>query len=393
MAQKFTKEATSTEFFAEDRRSSHTEDVLHIKEQRQKEETVVFGQGSYVDGVYIAPPAPIDGVLSEDKPLKDEENVQSSYYDLLRHRFLLLRSTLRCSPPADAIAALGHDRPITLPYHIKEARTSWRWILFTADPHVVQLACMDMDSVIGVLKIVGQVMSESLRSEEVTLVRRIGAWAWGLLGKCREIGQLSSEEVAELRILGKRAVKIMEKMNKAASLAHVEGDDGSVSGSEEEVDVKMVKPADQPAGQNAENIHEPSKAQQSGAIDGATLDEVSSRTAPPVEQYSPMEVDEEQDLELAKYRLQARLSASLEAEEEKEQATASRRRNTSSPESGECTGEDGEDQNEIEEDDAQSKNGPETRDKQVRATLDMIITIVGEFYGQRDLLKQRDVWI
>jgi hypothetical protein len=31
-------------------------------------------------------------------------------------------------------------------------------------------------------------------------------------------------------------------------------------------------------------------------------------------------------------------------------------------------------------------------DQQVRTTLDVILTIVGEFYGQRDLLDFRDIW-
>lgn len=30
---------------------------------------------------------------------------------------------------------------------------------------------------------------------------------------------------------------------------------------------------------------------------------------------------------------------------------------------------------------------------QTRAMLDMIITVVGEYFGQRDLLKEREVWI
>jgi hypothetical protein len=30
--------------------------------------------------------------------------------------------------------------------------------------------------------------------------------------------------------------------------------------------------------------------------------------------------------------------------------------------------------------------------KQTRALLDMVITVVGEFYGQRDLLEAREIW-
>jgi hypothetical protein len=41
-------------------------------------------------------------------------------------------------------------------------------------------------------------------------------------------------------------------------------------------------------------------------------------------------------------------------------------------------------------DSAQSVN--EALFKQTRSLLDMVITVVGEFYGQRDLLEAREIW-
>ena len=43
-------------------------------------------------------------------------------------------------------------------------------------------------------------------------------------------------------------------------------------------------------------------------------------------------------------------------------------------------------------DDENDAGGAGAAIKQTRAMLDMIITIVGEYYGQRDLLTAREIW-
>ena len=40
----------------------------------------------------------------------------------------------------------------------------------------------------------------------------VEAWIWGLLGKCREVGQMGSEEVGVVRNLGKRAVWLIRRI-------------------------------------------------------------------------------------------------------------------------------------------------------------------------------------
>jgi hypothetical protein len=249
---------------------------------------------------------------------------------------------------------------------------------------------MGMDSVFGVLKIMGRVMSESLRSEEDTQVRRIGAWAWGLLGKCREVGQLSSEEVGELRMLGKRAANILMKMNRTVNhVDHADQVDSDLDS--EESPVKETESTDQVADKVLEDDYTSPSGQQTSAIDDVTDGMQSSNTIPTIEQPKSRETQDVQDLEAAKARLQARLNASQEPEEADQKLT-NRRRNTSSPEDGECSEGDDEEENGKVDGEVRLENDPGSRNKQTRATLDMIITIVGEFYGQRDLLVQRDVW-
>lgn len=261
---------------------------------------------------------------------------QISYYNLLRHRFRLLRSTLRCTPPATAIAALDETHPISLPRNNDTARKEWRRLLLAVDPQMVQLACMDSSSVLGVLGILARNLSENVRSGSTECVRRIGAWSWGLLGKCREIGELATEDVGVIRDLGKRAVKISQKVR------------------EEEHSRSMAEDASEwEIGEDEQ-------------LEDAALQEETGQEAPPQVPVpdggdSDMSdvADQSDELEAAKARLQVQLQDKVESE---------------------MTGE-------TKEEDAEGDLAQQTR-----AMLDMIITVVGELFGQRDLLDAREVW-
>ncbi|PWY91051.1 hypothetical protein BO70DRAFT_368226 [Aspergillus heteromorphus CBS 117.55] len=177
-------------------------------------------EGVIIDGVFFVPPPKKPSTAnttanSTTQPTQQPPSyppAQNSYYTLLHHRFILLRSILKCTPPSEAIAALDDSHPISLPRHARNARKEWRRLVLAVEPQTVQLACMDLESVLAVLGVVARLMSENVRSGDAERVRRIGAWAWGLLGKCREVGMLGTEEVGEIRDLGKRAVKILGKM-------------------------------------------------------------------------------------------------------------------------------------------------------------------------------------
>lgn len=292
-------------------------------------------EGTYFDGVYIAPPlrttettAQASNTPSAETPYPD---AQLNYYNLLHHRFLLLRSIMKCTPPPSAIAALDDSHPISLPRHSKMACKEWRRLVLAVDPQMVQLACMDMDSVLGVLGIMARLMSENVRSGDAERVRRIGAWAWGLLGKCREVGQLGTEEVGGIRDLGKRAVKILYKMKEDESRSRV-------TAAQDESD-------DDKDEQQAEDCDASDGANEAHANDHAEMAEAPDQDMP-------------DELEAAKARLQANIQ-----------------------------GEDKQIQSGTEE---STDDGDVIA--QTRAMLDMIITVVGEYYGQRDLLKEREVW-
>ncbi|KAL4781504.1 hypothetical protein BJX76DRAFT_335377 [Aspergillus varians] len=323
-----------------------TVDIKSTETQTQQEETLKeeepnavkrVPEGVYSDGVYVG--------LAAVKPVADRtiSDAQASYYNLLHHRFLLLRSILKCTPPPEAISMLDDSHPISFPRSSKNAQKEWRRLLLQVDPQTAQLACMDMDSVLGVLVIVARLMSENVRDGNVVLVRRIGAWAWGLLGKCRDAGQLGAREIGDIRELGKRAVKILQKIGEEQKEVREEEEEEYV-----ESDAENDKDDQGLSGEKGEE-----------SIDTTVLPD----PRPDAEKEASAE-----ELEQAKARLEARISATGAEPISQEEA----------------------------ETEAQIDRGTMYVDvdveTQTHAMLDMIITIIGEHYGQRDLLEARDIW-
>ncbi|KAL4741319.1 hypothetical protein BDV11DRAFT_203585 [Aspergillus similis] len=295
-------------------------------------------EGIYSDGVYIG--------LATTKVDADEclSDAQASYYNLLHHRFLLLRSILKCTPPPEAISALDDAHPISFPRSSKIAQREWRRLLQEADPQTVQLACMDMDSVLRVLVIVARLISDNVRNGDAVLVRRIGAWAWGLLAKCRDAGQLGARDIGDIRELGKRAVRILKKIR--------EEDEEMQDEKYEEDDAN-----DYESDAEKKNEEAPPGDKGSEAVDISAL---------PDSQHLDAEKSDAEKLEQAKARLNARISAI-----ENDSMPQDRGRIAAQLEVGETAVDVG---------------------TLTRAMLDMIITIIGEHYGQRDLLEARELW-
>ncbi|KAE8375655.1 hypothetical protein BDV26DRAFT_283316 [Aspergillus bertholletiae] len=337
-----------TEPPVEETKPSEVEQDSNKAHPEEEKKLDVVQEGIYVDGVYIAAP------LTTPKAQPDttepaQSDAQSSYYNLLHHRFLLLRSILKCTPPSTAIAALDESHPISLPRRSRDARKEWRRLLLAVDPQTVQLACMDMDSVLGVLEVMAKLMSENIRSGDAERVRRIGAWAWGLLGKCRDVGQLAFEEVGEIRDLGKRATKILRKMREEDEKKRSAAVDGNIS-SEESDDENPAD--DEPRGE--EDTKDNAEAPSGPVGESLDYDMLDAEQEPPTEA-----------LEIAKAQLQAKIAQVDESKSTEPEA---------------------------QEDESKTEENTVEVAMQTRAMLDMIITIVGEYYGQRDLLSAREPW-
>lgn len=164
------------------------------------------------------------------------------------------------------------------------------------------------------------------------LRHRLGAWAWGLLGRCRDVGDMISEDVSILRGLGKKACALSRRLQ-AGSTAAKDDVELAEFGHEGEVNIDTAE--------------------------GTDIEKTDTH----------VEVDAEasdNSLENARKDLLAVLASDGIGKDMNE---------------GDRVIEEEKDRDLIMK-----------QVSVIHATLDMIITIVGECYGQRDLLDSRLAW-
>jgi Survival motor neuron (SMN) interacting protein 1 (SIP1) len=187
---------------------------------------------------------------------------------------------------------------------------------------------------------------------------RLSAWLWGLLCKLGHVGTLDSDAVSTVRELGKKAVWVgIDFFNEEAGQITNDYDGAEEKDRSEEDHSELEtelpeEPVRQGCTLNNESL--PEKTAESPARSGAR-----QNTSSPIPSEAPVgpikdTVDHEDALEAARVRLMTTLN-SLPMEPTESAKII-------------C---------------------PDTN---TRATLDTIITIVGEVYGQRDLLEFRGVW-
>lgn len=194
--------------------------------------------------------------------------------------------------------------------------------------------------------------------------KSLGAWAWGLLGRCREVGEMGSEEVGVLRLVGKQAVWLLRRMKgggawcgeETGGLGEVDDDGHEDGGLGEEAGIE-----DPPAVMEEDRI-----VALEGGLD-AGIEEDASNT-----------------LARARHRLLSTLHPSSTPP-------------SSPPPPTVCT--DITKETTLEavtmsrtEDEAGKAETGEGQMQSVQATLDMLVTIIGSCYGQRDLLEGRLLW-
>jgi len=260
-----------------------------------------------------------------------------------------------------------------------------------------QLASLDHGSV---LRLLGIVTKELKRGRGVG--RRGGAWVWGLLGRCREVGECGSEEVGVLWELGKRVVWVLKGWREGRDRERKGEGEGVIvdeQGAEEEDEgeSQIVEDGD---GENDAGVHDPEQipilpcSVDDGAHAEASLPDTSDAFAAPLavskptvgfdapnrasESEHPSRDSDPRDVEPP---IEAKVSNSdsdNHGSEANKLAAAKERIKARLEETvGAVHGIDDE--------------ASEAEDVTL-ATLDMILTVVGEFYGQRDLLEFRDLW-
>ena len=249
----------------------------------------------------------------------------------------------------------------------------------TVDPLPAQIASMNKETILKLLKLL---MGGTLLQSGSSVNMKVSRWAWALLGRLPVRGELSSEEIGVVRELGKKAVLVgmglkagnglkegLDEMEKAFEAEKRDevlvsedairnlGVGTGVSGNEDQVGVEQ-----EPKARTKEN--KPMSHSNNNAWATTTEEEV---TLDP------------QELEATKARLLANIAPDSTTANE----PAAKALPAQSPAAEEPIPPTTE---------TSMQTTTQTDMWNTRATLDMIITIAGEMYGQRDLLEFREVW-
>ncbi|KAK7739020.1 hypothetical protein SLS53_005918 [Cytospora paraplurivora] len=376
-------------------------------------------RGYYEDGAYTAIPdnlyssnnnnnphdAYADPEADEDAAANEAVRIANAYFNSITTRFTTLRQKLHLDPPPTALAALTREQSPHVGRFGHNSKTFpiWSARLQDTDPAPAQVAAMDKGAVFRLLRVV---LGSKLLRRGTDLPERTSRWLWALLARLPDRGELDHMEVGYVRELGKRAALLMHSLREMAALREeVEGvgqggNDDGLEGEEEdwEAEGEEVVDGDDEGGNSAPARREVESATaddhhrqekipaQTTSSEPPTRSSSTLPTSKPeaevdtkakdeeaedgqmedgeVDESAPMDIDDG-DFEAAKARLLANLDA-LDTPGPEEQ-TADAADSVKEP-----------------------AFDPVRARMNMRATLNMILTVAGEFYGQRDLLEFRD---
>ena len=363
-------------------------------------------KGWYSDGAYTGrPSSDVNGYGAHEAPDAnfqhadddgvDDQDPQEAYYQALLERFAEFRAALAKSSPSPSSSRRHSPLEAANP---SARQAKWSYSLRRTAPTTAYLQSLSQERVILGLERLESILTPSNLSR-LEDCRNLGAWAWSLVGKCRDVGEMSSEDVGALRQLGKTALWVARKMRmrqvangkareeEAQACSEDSEEEGEIANEDKRASNLAADENDQEDGpgpttdqtnQNGSRINRTDtreeqthgsgeiKAHDKGwrASDDDLMAYVPSSEAAEI---SAAQADEACDLEQARERLLAKISnVSGGSRDPKAQ---------SSPD-------------ELKE---LATSRAEIRDRAF-GTLDIIVTIVGEIHGQRDLLDAREVW-
>ena len=354
------------------------------------EEGVGDARGWYEDGAYIARADEQAQEASGDEYDDGSESGQLSaksihqaYFASVIAHFKSLRRLLNASPPEDAVSSLTSDQPTFAEYFGPASKTKalWTRLLKTTDPNPAQLAQMDKDSVLRIIRVM---LEKDFLARGYPITERTSRWIYALLARLPDRWELTHVENGWLRDLGKRAILLGVNVSEMAALRENVEDDA--------LDAPEKKEIEQDSIDNEEAMDESLGDEQDY---GKSKDDAHNLDANKTVMDGLSDVDSEIDPEAAE---EGEVDES-EAENEDDEGVPMELASQCSED--ECSPQLLEAKNRLlaqlaDSDnsiDAEMSRATQRSRKNARATLTMIITVVGELYGQRDLLEFRKPFV
>ncbi len=312
------------------------------------------GECFYSDGAYVA--VPLEGTM--DEQFEDSEvDPQETYYTALLERFESLRMTLSTTPPSSAPQIDPTVRSI-----IGKPRAGpWKHALFKSRPTPILLCSLPNESTIFGIEVLESLLTMKNLSGGVR--HRLGAWAWGLLGRCRDVSEMDSEDVSVLRGLGKKACALLRRLRAGEELLEDEEGD-TKEDSNNNAARNNISGNGGGKGNGDSNDHDDQgDSIHNQAPESALAKEDTHGNDSPGNNSTGDSQIEEVSLEETRTRLLAGLFGADQAP-----------------------------LGESEDPQVQHESAESVQVSDAHAMLDIIVTLVGECYGQRDLLDARLAW-
>ncbi|KAI1741993.1 hypothetical protein F4680DRAFT_414119 [Xylaria scruposa] len=371
---------------------------------------------------------------ARDRPRNSSaDEIRNAYFASITSRYTALRKLLQAEPPDSVVAALPATHPIEVGEWKRGVDTfqKWQGRLRGTDPIPAQIAAMHKDSIFRLLRVL---LTCKFLRKRTQLRERTSRWVWALLARLPDKGELDYMEVGWIRELGKRAVLLMVSLAELEILREHYDVAGSSPGDQDEYeigadvddcfddDLGQDSPINAPISEIAEDqaedilnpgLHTSNHAHPSRhrSVDTSYETNNPSLHTPCADDISDVEMQLESDVEdgevagelpspprsdpitdveTAKARLLAQLNNDTSDDGEVKEDGISRQAPQTTAE--------GEQEEEEEYEMAESEEGADHERYQEldraqvneRATLNMILTVAGEFYGQRDLLEFRN---
>ncbi|KAL7925783.1 hypothetical protein ACQKWADRAFT_282975 [Trichoderma austrokoningii] len=364
-------------------------------------------KGFYEDGAYIG--------ISEgwgDDDIEQDENpdeadpdvvqkaLNEAYFASILAQYRRTREIFHSKLPDNAASRLSASQATEAAPFGRHSPTTrlWTRLLQTTDPHPIQVALMSKDSIIRILRVM--IGGKFLRSGH-SIPQRTSQWLWALLARLPELGELNHTEVGWIRDLGRRAVLLGRSLAEMAVLRDELADDGfgvndnvDASSSDEEVAEAEEEEEDvdehdghdalpEPENKtNAENeilnssfpapavMPQNEKGVQAGKDEDEDEGGIKQTDDSSEDEDVAMDIASDSEADEGEIVEQADDAAALE---EAKRSLLAR----------------------LAESDNERRQEEDNRDARMnmRATLTMILTVAGEFYGQRDLLEFRGPFV